>query len=105
MKTLKQHLIEYSELKHWSTGNDELYDTLVCFSEVVCEDNYDEYRWYTISRRVIKVAIDNQERFFETEYYNIKTESSDPEDYGFEIPDIDDIVEVFPHKVMTTIYK
>ena len=104
MKTLKQHIMLTNDITD-PADIDSLWE---CFSwgsgEEVWEGDYDEHRWYTNSTVVMKFNIDGDDRFFIYERCNPKGESSSWEDCGWEKPDLDDLVEVFPKEVKTTIY-
>lgn len=104
MKTLKEFLTEYAEKKGWDQDNDILFEILEDM-DTVCEDEYDEHRWYIRCRVVKTLYIDGDKRYFEYYDVNPKGEDTDREDCGWEVPDIDSIREVFPRQVMTTIYE
>lgn len=104
MTTLKQHIMLSNDI----TDPDDIDSLWERFEwgdgEEVWEGDYDEHRWYINSTKVIKFVIDGDERFFEYSYCNPKGESSDREDCGWEKPDLDSLVEVYPKEITTTIY-
>lgn len=104
MKTLKQYIMLTNDITD-PNNIDDLWD---CFAwgsgRCVWEGDYDEHRWYINSTKVMKFTIDGVERFFEYNECNPKGECSSREDCGWEKPDLDDLVEVFPKQVTTTIY-
>lgn len=105
-KTLKEFITEYNDEKGYSNDSKEcLFETFVeCFDKI-CEDDYDEHRWYTNSRVVMKVIIDNEERFFAYTDMNCHGDGC-RRDVGWETPDLDDDVwEVYPKEVTTVVYE
>ena len=104
-KTLKQFVIEYSKEKgYFFDINNELYETFEKVVECIDETDRDEHRWYTNTTYVGKVIIDGGERFFEYYGMDVKSESTGRGDCGWETPDLDDLPELFPKEVKTTIY-
>lgn len=90
-------------------GNDlskeVLYERLTeCEAEVVFTGEGDRHRWYTLYDNVLKVVIDQEERFFQDLFVDVHGECADRDDCGYPIPDLDDLVEMYPKEVMTTIY-
>ncbi len=102
MKTLSEFLVEEFECD--LTDLDDTFDTVEWKGVTVCEDEYDEHRWYTNYRVVKKFVIDNVERYFEYYDCNTKGDGSSKSDCGWEKPHPDDMREVFPKEVITTIY-
>lgn len=82
---------------------DDLWECFVCGKEV-WEGDYDEHRWYVNSTVVMQFNIDSVDRFFEYTNCNPKGEDASAEDCGWEKPDLDDLVEVYPKQVTTTVY-
>lgn len=103
MKSLKQYFVD-----KYSVDLDEKGELWELFSygdgKAVWEGDYDEHRWYVNSTVVMKFTIDGVDRYFEYTNCNPKGEDSSAEDCGWEIPDLDDLVEVFPKQVSTTVY-
>jgi hypothetical protein len=103
-KTLKEHLMLVNEI----TDPSDIDSLWECFvwgeGKQVWEGDYDEHRWYINSQVVMKFVIDGEERFFEYTNCNTKEEESTAEDCGWEKPDLDDLCEVYPKEVTTTIY-
>lgn len=105
MKTLKEFIVEYNTVNKYGLGNDNLFETFEECFDVVAEQGRDEHRWYFNLELVTKVEIDGVDRFFAWTQCEPKGDDGDREDCGWETPDLDDLQEVFPHEVMTTIYK
>lgn len=104
MKTLKQHImLTYDNITD-PKDIDSLWSYFEWKGAEVWEGDYDEHRWYINSTKVLKFTIDGTDRFFQYEHCNPKGESTDREDCGWEKPDLDDLVEVYPKQVTTTIY-
>ena len=103
-KTLKQFITEYNTDKGWSVDQEGLYETFEECFQVVAKTWEDKHRWYTRKGVVRKVVIGSVERFFEDEIWFCHNEDSSAEDCGWECPDLDDIVEVFPKEVTTIVY-
>ena len=103
MKTLKQHIMLTSGITD-PNNIDDLWDCFDWTGNGVYEYDYDEHRWYINSTVVMQFAIDGVDRFFEYTECNPKGECSSREDCGWEKPDLDDLVEVFPKEVKTTVY-
>jgi hypothetical protein len=105
MTTLKQAIIQLNEEKGWGVDKEDLFDT---FSEseyydVVYQGPPDHHRWYTNYEAVWKVPINGVDRYFQ--YYIMSVDGDNTaEECGYRIPDLDDLVEVFPKIVPTTIY-
>ena len=105
-KTLKEFVVEYNTDHGYSNDNDEgLYETLVeSVSERVWTGDADRHRWFTLYPVIVKVIIDKEERFFHDMLVDVHGENSDREECGLTVPDLDDLTEVFPKEVTTTIY-
>lgn len=106
MKSLKQYVEEYSIEKGYSLENESLYETFVeCLSEcVVQEDTVDERRWYDVRSIVHKVTIEGYERFFQAYDYHI-TGDNCASDMDLDMPTLDEVEEVFPEEITTTLYR
>lgn len=108
MKTLKQHIMLENDIAD-PTDIDSLWECFTWRSNegyggCVWEGDYDEHRWYISYTKVIQYTIDGVDRFFEYTECNPKGECSSREDCGWEKPDLDDLVEVFPKEVKTIVY-
>lgn len=105
-KSLKEFIIEYNQSEGWgdSTDDDNLYDTFEECFDVVEELDRDRHRWYTNIEVVREVTIDGVARYFQDMVMDVDGEDASREDCGWSCPDLDDIVEVYPKEVMTTIY-
>lgn len=97
-KTLKQALIE----KCGTEDNDSLFEYFEYILSTVEEEIIDSRRWYDIVHIVKCIVIDGEKRYFE--YENLDGDGDSCRyDCGFEIPDIDDIKEVYP--IIVTVIK
>lgn len=104
-KTLKQSIIELCIDEGFTCEDqEELYDTFQYNSNIVFKDNEDEHRWYTNWDLVREVEIDGVKRYFKDRLVDMHQEDGDAADIGWEAPDLDDLEEVFPKEVLTTIY-
>ncbi len=102
-KTLRELLVEHNTKYNYGVEEDSLVESLhECFP-AVWQGNSDERRWHVSEERVIKIPDNRQERFFS---FRVCTYSGDnsAEDAGFYAEGIDDISEVYPKEVTTTIY-
>ena len=98
-KTLKQALIE----KCGTEDNDSLFEFFEYILNTVEEEIIDSRRWYDVVHIVKSIIIDGEERYFE--YENLDGDGDSCRyDCGFEKPNIDDIQEVYPVKVIVTKY-
>jgi hypothetical protein len=107
MKSLKEYVIEVSKEKGWDyDSKEELFETFEdgLRVETVQISEPDRHRWYTYYDHTVKVVIDGVDRYFQYQVMDVHGESASREDCGYEIPDLDDLVEVFPKQVTTTIY-
>jgi hypothetical protein len=102
-KTLKEHLMLTHDITD-PTDIDSFWELFEWDGDEVYEGDYDEHRWYVNSQVVMKFIIDGEERFFQYTSCNPKGEDSSREDCGWEKPDLDNIDEVYPKEVKTTIY-
>lgn len=102
MKSLKQYLMDKYDCPD---DIDELWELFVYGDgKIVWEGDYDEHRWYINSEVVMKFTIDGVDRYFQYTHCNPKGEDGSAEDCGWEKPDLDDLDEVFPKQVTTTVY-
>lgn len=106
MKTLEQAVIEYNEEHGYDNDAQGMYETFVevLAQRKVQEDTSSEHRWYDVRDVVYSVIIDGVERYFETFEYHI-TGDNCASDMGLDEPTLDDVREVFPHEVVTTVYR
>lgn len=108
MNTLRQLLVAEGDRlgTTWDTDNND--DTLEeimreCF-EVMWTGDEDERRWRINYKIVIKIPDNGTDRFFM--YSACKgTNDNSWEDAGYKFEGIDNVKEVFPREVSTTIYK
>ena len=106
MKTLKELVDDYREIQGWDAcETDEHYwETFVDWFDVVETGEPDRHRWYTNYDTVWRVPSTEGDRFFKYYVMDVHGEDADSEDCGYEIPDLNDVTEVFPKTVSTTIY-
>lgn len=108
-KTLKEHLILCVEgsTVYDKSSNEDLFEWFELYSSekerVLFHEGERAYEWMT----VVSLVIDGKERYFR--YVDVVPNNPDRDDRedcgGWTVPDIDDIVEVFPQEVVTTITK
>ncbi len=106
MKTLKELVDDYivnndytpceTEEEYWEIFTE-------CFTSMKVGDP-DRHRWYTNYDTVWRVPCTTGDRFFNYYVMDVHGECATAEDCGYEIPDLNDITEVFPKTVSTTIY-
>lgn len=105
--SLRELLIAYNKLEGWDTASDpdnsELYETFEECCKVVWQGLPYHHRWYSITDIVRAVPDKGGFRYFEDTSWHY-TGDGDTSDCGWEIPDLDNLVEVFPKEVITTIY-
>lgn len=106
MKTLEQVVTEYNVAHGYSTDAQSMYETFVevLAQRKVQESTSSEHRWYDVRDVVYAVVIDGVERYFKTFDYHI-TGDNCASDMGLEAPTLDGVCEVFPHEVVTTVYR
>lgn len=102
MKTLTEFLVEKYDCD--LSDLEGTFEGIDYHGETVCEDNYDEHRWYTNCRVVKKFVIDDVVRFFEYYDCNPKVDENSKEDCDWEYPHPDDMREVFPKEVLRIEY-
>ena len=105
-QTLKDFVIEYSKENEYPFGSkEEIYETFIEeLSDKVWTGEADQHRWYTRFPCVYKVNINDEDRFFKYWYMTSDGDNSN-EDNGWEDPDLDELKEVYPYEVVTTLYK
>lgn len=89
----------------WSVcaNNAEYYETFVECSDVVWMSNPDHHRWYTMYDVVRSLTVDGVDYCFADKRMSVDGDNS-AEDCGWEDPNVEDIVQVFPKEVLTTVY-
>tara|TARA_R110001592_G_C13193003_1_gene753558 strand:+ start:26659 stop:26976 length:318 start_codon:yes stop_codon:yes gene_type:complete len=105
MKTLKESIVEYSIREGYTLDKETLFEIFEECCDVVAEQDRDEHRWYYNLELVTKVEIDGVDRFFTWLQCEPKGEDANREDCGWDVPDLDDLQEVFPHEVTVIKYK
>ena len=105
MNTLRGLLTTYCESKGYSAEEDSLEEALRESFSVVWTGEADEHRWRTEYDVVAKINDDGVDRFFKYTTFTAKTEDGDAESCGYYFEGIDNVVEVFPKEVTTTIYQ
>lgn len=103
MKTLRELLVERCVAEGWDMDEEGLQELLCEGYPVVWEGDNVESRWYTAATAVVQVVDGDNKRYFSHSICTYSGENS-PEDAGFYPTAIDDIQEVFPVQVMTTVY-
>ena len=105
-RTLQQVISEYNKANGYEDNPSEDYEYFTeCLSEdIVQETTESEHRWYDVRSVVHKVTIDNEERYFETFDYHI-TGDNCAADMDLDLPTIDDVSEVYPQQITTTVYR
>jgi len=104
--SLKQLLTKRCEEKGYSCdadNNADFYEWFEIVSDVVWIGEPDTHRWYTRYEVVRKLTVGGIEYFFSDDCWDVSGDNS-AEDCGWECPDIDQIQQVFPKQVLTTIY-
>ena len=104
-RTLQQVISEYNKENGYEDNPSEDYEYFTeCLSEYIVQKTTEsEHRWYDVRSVVHKVTIDNEERYFETFDYHITGDNS-AADMDLDLPTIDDVSEVYPQKIITTVY-
>jgi hypothetical protein len=103
MKTLREILTQHNSAQGWDTSEEGLEESLRESFDVVWKGDEDVRRWRINYSVVCKIVDEGIERFFM--YSACKgTNDNSWEDAGYEFEGIDNVVEVFPKEVKTTIY-
>ncbi|CAM0060242.1 hypothetical protein VPHK406_0193 [Vibrio phage K406] len=105
-KTLQQFIHEFNVKEGYEDDPSEDFEYFTeCLSTgIVQEDTSSEHRWYDIRSVVHRVPIDGEDRFFKTFSYHITGDNS-AGDMGLDLPTMNDVVEVFPMEITTTVYR
>ncbi len=105
-KTLQYFIHEFNVKEGYEDSPSEDYEYFVeCLSKgIVQEETTSEHRWYDIRKVVHEVDIDGEPRYFSTIDYHITGDNS-ASDMGLELPVIDDVEEVYPVEITTTVYR
>ena len=102
-KTLRELLTEYALQEDYDVDDDTLEELLREEFPVVWEGNVDQCRWYIDYEIVCKVTDCDQDRYFK--YSARKATNGDSwSDSGYKFEGINNVVEVYPIEVTTTIY-
>lgn len=99
---LKQYANENSLILD-PEDNEGLYETFEYRSKVVWTGEPDHHRWYTNYDVIRKFTVGGKDYFFEDYYMSVDGDNS-RSDCGWETPNIEDIAQVFPKEVLTTVY-
>jgi hypothetical protein len=103
MKTLREILTQHNSAQGWDTSEECLEESLRESFDVVWEGDEDARRWRINYQRVCEIVVYGQKRYFM--YSACKgTNDNSWEDAGYVFEGIDNVVEVFPKEVKTTIY-
>jgi hypothetical protein len=102
---LKELLIQYYKDNDydWEPTNEALYETFVECSNTVYTSEPDHHRWYTLYNVVREFTVGGEDYFFADQQMSVDGDNS-RRDCGWEDPYIEDIVQVFPKQVLTTVY-
>lgn len=103
--SLRELLVAYNKKEGWKYGdtNEYLYEIFEECCDIVWQGLPDHHRWYSITDIVRAVPDGEDFRYFKDTSWRC-TGDGDISDCGWKIPDLDDLVEVFPKEVTTTIY-
>ena len=113
MKTLKELLMDLPVYELTEDDPESQFEEVFidCIDDVVWEGNRDERRWYTYVDKVVKVPVYNEDksliissRFYLYQDMECSGDGSKYDD-DWSLGKINSLKEVFPHQVMTTIYK
>ena len=102
---LKELLIQYYKDNDydWESTNETLYETFVECSDTVYISEPDHHRWYTMYDVVRKFTVGGVDYFFADQNMSVDGDNS-RRDCGWEDPDVEDLVQVFPKQVLKTVY-
>ena len=103
---LKDLIQQYYLEKGWdfdTEDNDSLYETFEDVSKTVWTGEPDHHRWYTYYDVIRKFTVGGKDYFFKDNYMSVDGDNS-RSDCGWETPNVEDIVQVFPKEVLTTVY-
>ena len=105
-RTLQQVVDIYNRENGYGSCKSGDYEYFVeCLSEGIVQENTEsEHRWYDVREVVHQVTIDGEKRFFCTFDYHI-TGDNCASDMDLDMPTLDDVYEVYPEEVVTTVYK
>jgi len=104
-RSLKEFIKEFNDNKGYDNSPEGMHETFIeSVGEFVHEEDSSEHRWYCIRDTVYRVIIDKEARFFKTQYYYM-TGDSCASDMDLDPMNIDDVIEVYPEQVITTVYK
>lgn len=103
MKTLREYLIAYSLAEEGDNTEEGLEELLRENFEEVWEGDEDERRWCINYYIVVKITIDSEDRFFKFSACK-GTNDNSWEDVGYSFEGIDNVQEVTPKEVKTTVY-
>lgn len=84
-------------------NNECLYETFVERSNTVYTSEPDHHRWYTMYDVVREFTVGGVGYFFADQSMSVDGDNS-RRDCGWEDPDVEDLVQVFPKQVLTTVY-
>lgn len=103
--SLKDFIIEYAKSKGYDyVDKGLLWECFEVKAKVVDQSDPDEHRWYTAYNVVYEIDVAGTLRYFSYWVVSVKSESMDWSDCGWETPDLDDLTELYPKEVTTTIY-
>lgn len=97
---IKNHLIKYAESEGWDDTSDEALMEIITDSKAIWEGTRDRHRWYTLIPTVVEI----DGMFLMFDFCDVDGEMSNVDDCigGYKL---EDVVEVLPKEVKTTIYE
>ena len=104
MKTLRELITEYCTTQGFSTDEDILEECLKESFDEVFRGDEDAHRWYSNYWVVVAIPDGESTRYFEYRHCEPNQDGSSAEDCGYVFEGIDNIREVYPKQVLTTIY-
>jgi hypothetical protein len=105
-RTLKQVIDDYNKENGYESCKSGDYEHFAeCLSECIVQESIiDQSRWYDTHGIVHQVTIDGEKRFFATFAYHT-TGDACAGDMDLDMPTLDDVHEVYPEEIVTTVYR
>jgi len=103
LKNLLALYYEEKGYKYDGENDKDLYDTFEDCAEVVWMSEPDHHRWYTNYQVVRCLTVGGEDYFYNDWSMSVDGDNS-RSDCGWEAPDVEDLVQVFPKEVLTTAY-
>ena len=104
--SLRDAVMAKNKAEGWESSEGDDYETFIesLSKGTVSEEITSEHRWYSVQDVVHVVEIEGDTRYFSTFSYYV-TGDNHWSDMGLDAPTLDDVFEVYPEEVMTTVYK